>query len=60
MMVILTPNVCPLMVYATLNGANDIEYLVDGKLLVARRVPCVQIKEDDKIQCENIVILDVI
>lgn len=33
---------------------SGVEYLVDEELLVARRALSVQIKEDDKVQCENI------
>lgn len=43
-----------LMMSICLEDASDVEYLVDGKLLVVRRALSVQIKEDEKIQCENI------
>ena len=42
------------MMSICLEDASDVEYLVDGKLLVVRRALSVQIKEDEKIQCENI------
>ncbi|KAH9648159.1 WD REPEATS REGION domain-containing protein [Citrus sinensis] len=38
-----------------LEDANDgVEYLVDGKLMVARRALNMQVKEDAEIQCDNI------
>lgn len=37
-----------------LEDVSGVEYLVDEELLVARRALSVQIKEDDKVQCENI------
>ena len=37
-----------------LEDASDIEYPVDGELLVTRRALSVQIKEDEEIQDENI------
>lgn len=43
-----------LMMSICLEDASDVEYPVDGKLLVVRRSLSVQIKEDEKIQCKNI------
>ena len=37
---------------ASLEDASDIEFLIDGELLVARRALNVQIKEDEKVQRE--------
>ena len=37
-----------------LEDASDIEYPVDEELLVIRRALSVQIKEYEKIQCENV------
>lgn len=38
----------------TLEDTSDVKYSVDGELLIARRTLSVQVKEDEKIQCENI------
>ena len=37
-----------------LEGVDDEEYVVQSELLVARRTLSMQVKEDDKVQRENI------
>lgn len=43
-----------MMSLPTLKDTSDVKYSVDGELLVVRRALRVQVKEDEKIQCENI------